>query len=204
MLAFFAALHQTALTKACAVAGCLQVACAAAIIAITALKLHRVNITWDDKTWNSDVQNICLLGTMSNGANLCYFAYMAGGISIVATAVLSILQCCTCYLCGLGTLLDAIFAAAGTFLWAIAGVIFNQYNSKPVMANVPRSDWRLSITILSFSACALFGVMALAAVYSLLSACCCAGRSCCGGSTRTKVVYRDVEKGQGQGQFMVR
>jgi len=182
----------------------LQVACAAAIITITALKLHKVNITWNGQTWNSEVQNTCLLGKMDNGGNLCYLAYMAGGISIAATATLSILQCCTCYLCGLGTILDAVFAAAGTLLWAVVGVIFNQYNSRPVMAYVPRSDWRLSITILSFSACGLFGVMALAAVSSMLSACCCGGRSCCGGPTHTKVVYRDVEKGQGQGQFMAR
>lgn len=98
-----------------------------------------------------------------------------------------------------GGILDAVFAAAGTFLWAIAGIIFNTYNKAPAMANVPRPEWRLSITILSFSACAVFGVMALAAVFSLLSACCC----CCKGSSpQTKVVYRDVEKGQGQ--FMAR
>lgn len=177
----------------------LQLACAASIIVITALKLHNFNVSWDKNTWNSDVKNTCLLGTMSNGANLCYFAYMAGGISIVATGALSILQCCTCYLCGLGTILDAVFAAAGTFLWAIAGIIFNEYNKAPAVTNAPLPQWRLSITVLSFSACALFGVMALAAVYSMLTACCC---SCCGGGSRTKVVYRDAEKGQGQ--FMAR
>lgn len=183
-------------------ANALQLACAAAIIVITALKLHKVNITWDDKTWNTDVLNTCLLGTMENGANLCYFAYIAGGISVLATLALSILQCCTCHLCGLGGLLDAAFAAAGTILWAIAGVIFDQYYKKPAMQNVPRPEWRLSITILSFTACALFGIMALAAIYSILSACCCGG--CCGGGSRTRkqVVYRDVEKGRGQ--FMVR
>lgn len=179
----------------------LQLACAASVIVITALKLHNFKVSWDGARWNADVHNTCLLGTMSNGANLCYFAYMAGGISIVATAALSILQCCTCHLCGLGGILDAVFAVAGTFLWAVAGIIFNQYNKAPTMANMPRPEWRMSITILSFSACALFGVMSLAAVYSLLSACCC----CCkGGGSRTKVVYRDVEKGQVQGQFMAR
>ena len=189
------------MTSAFARVHVVQVAAAAAIITITALKLNRINLTWNDQTWKSDVQNTCLLGTMSNGANLCYFAYMAGGISIIAAAALSILQCCTCYLCGLGTVLDAVFAMAGTFLWAIAGIIFNQYNKQPSMANVPRPEWRLSITILSFTACGLFGVMALAAVYNMLSACCgcCAGRT----HTRTQVVYRDVEKGQ-QGQFMAR
>jgi hypothetical protein len=184
---------------------CVQVACAAAIITITALKLHKINLTWDNKTWNSDVQNVCLLGFMENGANLCYFAYMAGGISVVATAALSILQCCTCHLCGLGTILDAVFAAAGTVLWAVAGIIFNEYNSSPTMTNMPRPQWRLSITILSFTACALFGLMALAAVYGLLSACCgCCCRRGGGSKTRAQVVYRDVEKGHQHGQFMTK
>jgi hypothetical protein len=177
-------------------------ACAAAIIVITALKLHKVDIIFNQNTWNADVLNKCLLGTMSNGANLCYFAYIAGGISVIATAALSILQCCTCNLCGLGGIVDAAFAAAGTVMWAIAGVIFNQYYNLQEAQNpgVPRQQWRFSIPILSFCACALFGIMALAAVYSLLSSCCC---NCCGGGrSRTKVVYRDVEKGQSQ--FVVR
>lgn len=181
----------------------MQVACAAAIIVITALKLHKVNVAWDEKKWSADVQNVCLLGFMNNGGNLCYFAYMASGISLAATAALSILQCCTCYLCGLGTLLDAVFAMAGACLWAVSGLIFNKYNTQPSMANVPRPDWRFSITVLSFSACALFGIMGLAAIYSVLAAVCCC--KCCGGSSsraRTQVVYRDAEKGQGQ--FMVR
>lgn len=176
----------------------LQLACAAAVIVITALKLHKVNISFDQNTWNTDVLNQCLLGSMDNGANLCYFAYAVGGISVVATMILSILQCCTCNLCGLGGVLDAAFAAAGTVVWAAAGVIFDQYYKKQQLTNpnVPRQEWRLSITITSFVACGLFGVMALAAVYSILSACCCCGGG--GGSRSRKVVYRDVEKGHGQ------
>lgn len=196
------------LTNVCLLRACtadLQVACAAAIITITALKLHKFNISWDNKTWNSDLQNNCLLGTMENGANLSYFAYMAGGISVVATAALSILQCCTCNLCGLGGVLDAVFAAAGTVMWAVAGIIFNEYNNTPAMASVPLPQWRLSITILSFAACALFALMVLAAVYSLLAACC----SCCcagsrRGSARAQVVYADMEKGHSHGQFIKR
>lgn len=172
----------------------LQVAAAAAVIVITALKLHRVNVTWDNKSWNSDVQNVCLLGTMQNGGNLCYLAYAAGGFSILATAALSILQCCTCYLCGLGTLLDAIFAAVGTVWWAICGWIFLQASKQPMNAALPRPEWRFSIMVLSFVACGLFGTMALAAIWSMLSSCC----GCCGGGTKTKVVYRDVEAGKSQ------
>lgn len=181
-----------------------QLGCAAAVIVITALKLHKVNITFDQNTWNTDVLNQCLLGNMDNGANLCYFAYAAGGISVIATMALSVLQCCTCHLCGLGGILDAAFAAAGTVVWAAAGVIFNQYYNlqQQTNPNVPRQEWRFSITVTSFIACGLFGVMALAAIYSILTACCCG--SCCGGGSRTKVVYRDRDVEKGRGQFMVR
>lgn len=110
----------------------------------------------------------------------------------------SILQCCTCHLCGLGSLLDTLFAAAGCVLWAIVGVIIDQVQKQPLMQSVPRPEWRLAIVVLCFTACALFGLMALAAIVSLFSTFC----ACCGGGTRT--VYRDVEHGKGGGQFMRR
>jgi hypothetical protein len=121
---------------------------------------------------------------------------------VLATLALSILQCCTCHLCGLGTLLDAAFASAGCVLWAICGVLFDQVQKQPVMQYAPRPEWRLSIVILSFVACGLFGLMALAAIWGILSACCCG--SCCGDGSRTRTVHRDVEAGGKQGQFMRR
>jgi hypothetical protein len=69
------------------------------------------------------------------------------------------------------------------------------------MAAVPRPEWRLAVIILSFVACGLFGLMALAAIWGILSACCC-GSCCSGGGGRRGAPYRDAEKG-GQ-QFMVR
>lgn len=177
---------------------CMQVACAAAVIAVTALKLHNFKVTWDDNTWSADVHNTCLLGTMRNGANLCYLAYMAGGTSMLATGALSLLQCCTCRLCGLGSVLDVAFAAAGSFLWAIAGIIFDGYNKQPSMATVPQPEWRFSITILSFTACAVFGLMALLSLYRMLSACCCAASTCCspggGPPIRTKTMHLDYQQ----------
>lgn len=180
----------------------LQLACATAIIVITAMKLYNVNILWDSNTWNVDVLNTCLLGKMDNGGNLCFLAFGASGVCVLATFALSLLLCCTCNLCGLGGILDAAFASAGAVVMGVSGRIFYTYHNRPAMQLVPREEWRLSIPILCFCACGLFSVMALAAIWSILSACCCGG--CCGGgrSSRTKVVYRDVEKGRGQ--FMAR
>lgn len=140
---------------------------------------------------------MCLLGTTDNGASLCVFAYGVSGVSILATAVLGILQCCTCRLCGLGTVLDAIFAAAGTVLWAIAGVVFHYYGRLPAMAAVPRPEWRGAIPVLAFTACGLFGLMCLAAIWSVVSGCCCAGRS--RGAKGARVAAKDVEGGSSGG-----
>jgi hypothetical protein len=109
---------------------------------------------------------------------------MAGGISVLATGLLSLLQCCTCHLCGLGVLLDGAFAAGGTLMWLVVGAVFKQHGEAPAMARAPRPEWRESITILSFVACGLFGVMALAAAACLLSALCCGGRGCGGARGR--------------------
>jgi hypothetical protein len=53
--------------------------------------------------------------------------------------------------------------------------MFNWYQKLPAMAGVPRQQWRHSIPILCFAACALFGIMCLAAIYSVFAACCCGG-----------------------------
>jgi mannose-P-dolichol utilization defect protein 1 len=152
-------------------------------------------VGWNSNTYNADVSNVCLLGYTDQGGNLCYFAYIVSGISIIATGILSILQCCTCNLCGLGTVLDAIFAAAGTVLWAVAGVMFNWYEKLPAMAGVPREQWRHAIPILCFTACALFGIMCLAAIYSIFAACCCGGskRGYKSGGGRNNTAACDVE-----------
>lgn len=172
----------------------LQVVAAAGIITVTAWKLHKVTIDINTSQFTGSVNNVCLLGSTDNGANLCYFAYGASGVSIIATGILSLLQCCTCNLCGLGGILDALFAAAGTVLWAIAGVVFRYYGQRPGMQLVPRPEWRASIPILAFVACGLFGVMCLAAIWGVFSACCCGGSRSRGGGRRGPAGFaRDVE-----------
>lgn len=39
---------------------------------------------------------------------------MVAGISLAVSLVISIIQCCTCHLCGLGGILDTLFAIVGT------------------------------------------------------------------------------------------
>jgi mannose-P-dolichol utilization defect protein 1 len=158
--------------------------CAAvAIIVITAMKLNKITLDFNQAQLSVQTKDTCLLGKAENGANLCYFAYAVSGISIIATGILSILQCCTCHLCGLGGILDVIFAAVGTAVWAVAGVVFLHYDALQP-AWMPLPEWRRSIPALSFVACALFGIMCLASLWSMMSNCCCKGRSRAGKGRR--------------------
>lgn len=41
------------------------------------------------------------------------------GISVIVSLLISLVQCVTCHLCGIGGVLDVIFAAAGTAWWVV-------------------------------------------------------------------------------------
>jgi hypothetical protein len=98
-----------------------QLAAAGLLIGLVATKLNNIKMSFDPEHLSAKVTDTCLLGAASNGVNLCYVAYGVGGVSILATAALSVLMCCTCNLCGLGFLLDTIFALVGTAWWVGKG-----------------------------------------------------------------------------------
>lgn len=91
-----------------------QLLVAGLIIGLVATKLNSIKLGFDAQNLSASMQDTCLLGSAPNGVNLCYVAYGFSGVSILASGALSLLMCCTCNLCGLGFLLDTIFAAAGT------------------------------------------------------------------------------------------
>lgn len=127
-----------------------QALVAGLIIGLVATKLNRVKVGFDAANLKANVTDTCLMGTAPNGVNLCYVAYGFSGVSILATAALSLLQCCTCNLCGLGFVLDTVFAAAGTGWWAVAAVVFGFYARQPETAALPQANWRQWVIILSW------------------------------------------------------
>jgi hypothetical protein len=88
------------------------------------------------------------MGTAANGVNLCYVAYGFSGVSVLATGALSLLQCCTCNACGLGFLLDTVFAAAGAGWWALAGVVLRYHTQQPAVLALPHAETRRWIVML--------------------------------------------------------
>lgn len=45
--------------------------------------------------------------------------FVVAGISVIVSLLISLVQCVTCHLCGIGGVLDVIFAAAGTAWWVV-------------------------------------------------------------------------------------
>lgn len=87
-----------------------QFVVAVAIVAIVATKLSDVTYS------NAGIYQTCSLGQCgtSCSGSLCNYMYAVAGVSMAVSLGISILQCCTCNLCGLGGILDILFAIAGT------------------------------------------------------------------------------------------
>lgn len=85
-----------------------KVAGAGAVAGITALKLQKVNVDSSGVSLGAE----CFLWDQSGQSNpnqACIYAYTVAGVSVAAALALSILQCFTCNLCGLGDWADALF-----------------------------------------------------------------------------------------------
>lgn len=135
------------------------------------------------------VTDVCLIGRpppnaqgtpIVPGANMCYYAFAVGGFSLLATLVLSILQCVTCNLCGLGPVLDAAFALVGAAWWAVAAVLFTQTRDAAYNRVLPLAEWREALVVVAWVGCALFALWFVISVARIFDSCCGGGR-CCGG-----------------------
>ena len=93
-----------------------KVAGAGAVAGITALKLQKVNVDSSGVSLGAE----CFLWDQSGQSNpnqACIYAYTVAGVSVAAALALSILQCFTCNLCGLGDWADALFEGVAAAWW---------------------------------------------------------------------------------------
>ncbi|KAI7840265.1 hypothetical protein COHA_006047 [Chlorella ohadii] len=146
----------------------LQVALAITICIIVGVKLQ--DVSYDSGNFNYS----CLLGTDYGSSSLCTYTYAVAGISLAVSALVSLIQCCTCNMCGLGKAFDVILAAFGTAWWAIAsGVIAHNVASGSIPATADSvQSWRESIPILCYVETGLFAGMFCSGLFR-----CC---DCCG------------------------
>ena len=79
---------------------------------------------------NTSIQATCFLGTndysLSLSSNNCIFLQILGGLTIGVGLLIAIIQCYTCNLCGLGGLLDGLFALAGSAAWGAASAVITE------------------------------------------------------------------------------
>ena len=100
------------------------------------------------------------------------YGYTVSGVSIAAAAAISLLQCCTCDLCGLGPVLDFVFEVAAAAWWGIASGVFWKYTQGANAAGIPQEEWRDRVNWASWGVTAAFGVMALLSISGAIGRCC--------------------------------
>lgn len=172
---------------------------AIAITVYTAVKL--ADVSWNPlyiSTNGADLGNLtstsfCALGkqsttftvgelsfdTASISNDNCLFIEILGGCTIGLGIVIGIIQCYTCHLCGLGGILDFIFAAAGAAAWCVASImvtnVYKDGNDSDNPAVTAFNDERKAVMIMSWVEFGLFASIIVAAVLKCLT--CCGGRT---------------------------
>lgn len=159
----------------------LQLGAALAVILITYYKLSHISkfsVNAGDRTY--DAQGTCLLNADTSKTDMCVYAYTISGVSIIATFIVALFLCCTCDLCGCGSVLEFLFAAAGTAWWAIGAIVIMQRSFAADNANVANHSWRMAEWIICWVGCGLFLLLALLSFARMIADLC----ACCGGSNK--------------------
>lgn len=115
-----------------------QIVLAIAIIVVVAVQLVDVNVDGTDFTYSCLLGQDYLSRSVSapdsraeencnrcpsssppenlmapSCSSLCTYTFVVCGVSLLVSSVISIIQCCTCNLCGLGRILDVIVSGGG-------------------------------------------------------------------------------------------
>lgn len=166
---------------------------ALAIVIYTAVKLSDVNVDLGGVfgSENTLSEGFCALGTdgsiatpgdgvpdfstASIASSNCLFLEILGGITIAIGIIIGIIQCFTCNICGLGGILDLIFAILGSAAWLAAAIIvtnvYNDNKNTTIPENAAYNDNRQVIMIMCWVEFALFATIVLAAFMK-----CCGSR----------------------------
>jgi hypothetical protein len=147
---------------------------------VTATKLQSVNYNPYDQGGTlinpdfSPDESSCVLGADADTGSNCVLLEVAGGVTIALGLVVGIIQCFTCHMCGLGGVLDVLFATAGALLWAAVSVIVTRGKqaAEEFDSSAENDKWREVIVVMSYVEAGMFGLIAIMG----FSKCCCGGR----------------------------
>lgn len=144
------------------------------------------NTTFLNATDTSCTQT-CFLGT-KDGVNICSYAYAVAAISILASLALCLLLCFTFNCCGLGTILEVAFCAAGALWWIVAATIFTSSINQGWSDGIVDAKWKNFIQGLAWSEVGLFLIALIIYLWKIISTAgsclevvtCCWCCGCCG------------------------
>ncbi|EFN54382.1 hypothetical protein CHLNCDRAFT_135683 [Chlorella variabilis] len=143
----------------------MQIILAIAIIVVVAVQLVDVSVSGTTYTYQ------CLLGQDYMSSSLCTYTFVVCGVSLVVSAVISMIQCCTCNLCGLGKILDVLLGALGTIWWAVASGVIGSNAMDPlggtaqVTASSSVNTARDAVPIMCWVETGIFGAMLLSSLF---------------------------------------
>jgi hypothetical protein len=163
----------------------IQVGCGVAIVIILYQKLSDFKFDLSNILDDPDALftvDSCLLGNAVNNVDLCVYMYVVVAASFLVSILVSVLQCCTCNLCGCGAFLDFIVSLVGTVWWCAAAIVVTIYGLDANEAGWPQQNWRNAIIALAWVASAAFIVH----LCLFLSYMCC-----CGDEEKEKYRNRD-------------
>lgn len=168
-----------------------------AITVYTAVEL--TNVEWNPVDLSNGIQlnnltssQFCALGkkstefavtdfnvttSISVSDSNCLFLEILGGCTIGLAIVIGIIQCYTCRLCGLGGILDFLFAAAGTAAWCVASlVVTNVYNNGNDSLVPVVQEFNTERKIVMIMCWVEFGLFVFIVFAAIGKCCCCKGR----------------------------
>jgi hypothetical protein len=167
----------------------LQVGTAITVISIVAVQLSNVSSIQEFAGSLDDSVKTCLLSSDPTNGSVCNYAYLVGGLSIVLTVVIGILQLVTCQMCGGGFVLDAVFTGIATAWWIVASLVLSSKVSSANSAGLAKSSWRNAVVILCWVTAGLFGTLFITHLIRAGVRCC----KCCNGRRKDEA---DIEKAQ--------
>lgn len=144
----------------------LQIATAVTVIAITAVQLAGVQ-AWD-QVLN---QKQCLFSADPSNTAVCTYVYAVGGVSVVFTILIGLLQLVTCNLCGCGKVMDAVFTAVAALWWLAAGFLTAHNARAANAARLKNADWRNAVVLLCWVTAGLFGLLFVTHMSRICASC---------------------------------
>jgi uncharacterized membrane protein len=147
----------------------LQLGSAVAVIAITAVQLANVSSFSFQDLWN---QKICLASANFKDLSVCTYIYAVGGVSIVLTILIGLLQMITCNLCGCGKYMDAVFTVIAAAWWLVAGFITAHHARAANNAKIRQAQWRNAVVLLCWITSGLFAILFLVHMGRIGVSCC--------------------------------